>query len=94
VAEKAALRLRNGVTSDNSDLCCGMSGMAYAMINLYNITNEEKYLTEVKKIKDTILKTWFSQPLRNNSLYKGEPGIAVMVGELQQPSLMKMPLFE
>jgi eukaryotic-like serine/threonine-protein kinase len=71
-----------------------MSGIAYAMMNLYKATSEKKYLEESKKIKDAILKTWFLQPLRNNSLYKGEPGIAVMVGEMQEPSLTKMPLFE
>jgi serine/threonine-protein kinase len=94
LAEKAALHLISGIQNDNADLCCGMSGVTYAMISLYKATNEKKYLTEAKKIKDTILKTWFLQPLRNNSLYKGEPGIAVMVGELAEPSLMKIPLFE
>jgi len=94
IAEKIAFRLTRGTKTDNSDLCCGMSGVVYAMINLYKTTNEKKYLEKAKEIKDTILKTWFSQPLRNNSLYKGEPGIAAMVGEFREPSLMKMPLFE
>ena len=94
VAERLALRLVNGIQTGNADLCCGMSGIAYAMINMYKVTHEKKYLAEAKKIKEVILKTWFSQPLRNNSLYKGEPGIAVMVGEIREPSLMKMPFFE
>ena len=94
VAELVASRLVNGTENLNADLCCGMSGIAYSMINMYNVVHDKKYLEEAKKIKNAILKTWFSQPLRNNSLYKGEPGIAVMVGELHEPSLMKMPLFE
>ena len=94
IAENSAFYLIKGLQSSNTDLCCGMSGIAYAMMNLYKATSEKKYLEESKKIKDAILKTWFLQPLRNNSLYKGEPGIAVMVGEMQEPSLTKMPLFE
>jgi len=94
VAERVALHLVNGIQNNNADLCCGLSGVAYAMMNLYQTTHEPKYLEEGKKIKDIILKTWFSQPLRNNSLYKGEPGIVIMAGEMEESPLMKMPLFE
>lgn len=94
MADKSAAYLINGKNENNPDLCCGTSGIAYAMLCLYRATNEEKYLQEALKIKQSILHNWFLQPLRNNSLYKGEPGIAVLFAEMEVPLLARMPMFE
>ena len=94
IAEKTAAHLIVEPLLNNADLCCGMSGIAYSMINLYNATNEEKYLKHAQYIKQIILEKWPAMAMRNNSLYKGEVGIALLLCELDNPALARMPLFE
>ncbi|MCW3120264.1 MAG: hypothetical protein JWM28_4346 [Chitinophagaceae bacterium] len=94
VAEKLAGHLMSEVQSKNPDLCCGLAGNAYAMMSLYKITNENIYLQEMQRIRQGLLKNWVSQPIRNNSLYKGEAGIALFLCEMDNPALARMPLFE
>jgi serine/threonine-protein kinase len=94
IAEKLAAHLMTGIQHDHTNLCCGMTGTAYALMQLHAVTGEKKYAEETERIKQHILLNWTMQPGRNNSLYKGEPGIGVFLCELNKPSLLRMPLFE
>lgn len=93
-AQKLADELLTCTQKTMVDLCCGTGGMAYAMINLYKATNEKKYFTAVQSMQQDILKNWFIQPLKNNSLYKSEVGIGVLLGEITNIAFARMPLFE
>ena len=94
VAKKAAKPLMQDITAIVGHLCCGAAGQAYALVRLYNLTGENEYLEASYKTKAKILEELSSPFLYNNSLYKGEPGIGILLAELSRPELARMPLFE
>ena len=84
-----------GYTGNNiSNLCCGFAGEAYAMLNLFNLTKEDKYLRAAQNIRQKIIGQIELPPLRSNSLYKGDIGLALLFCEMEKPVAAKMPLFE
>jgi serine/threonine-protein kinase len=94
VAEKAALHFRNDRTGTNGSLCCGLSGQAYALLNLYKITSSPVWLKSAKGLRDRILKNIHDPSMRPNSLYKGDIGAGLLMTEIGRPELARMPLFE
>lgn len=94
IAKKCADHFYKNAYSRNANLCCGMSGKAYAMLNLYNTTFEKSWLHKAQEIEKMIMQQIGSPALHNNSLYKGEVGVAVLLAEMGQPTLSRMPLFE
>jgi eukaryotic-like serine/threonine-protein kinase len=95
MAEKTANHFlaidKNGT---NGSLCCGMSGEAYALLSLFKITGNNFYLNEAKALGKRILKNIYGPGMKNNSLYKGDVGAAVLFTELMEPKFALMPLFE
>lgn len=75
-------------------LCCGLAGQAYAINKLLQLTGRETYRQKLEQIKIRMIHNLSSHQLRNNSLYKGEVGIGVLLAELQRPEIVRMPLFE
>lgn len=94
IAKKCADHFYKTAYTRNANLCCGMSGKAYAMLNLYNTTNEKSWLQKAQEIEKMIMQQIGSPALHNNSLYKGEVGVAVLLAEMSEPTLSRMPLFE
>lgn len=86
--------LENDLEDLNGSLCCGMSGQAYALLSIYRTTQDEYYLKEAKALARRILRHAYSPLMRNNSLYKGDVGAAVLFAELEKPMDSRMPLFE
>ncbi len=86
--------LENDQEDLNGSLCCGMSGQAYALLSIYRTTQDEYYLKEAKTLARRILRHAYSPVMRNNSLYKGDAGAAVLFAELENPMESGMPLFE
>jgi eukaryotic-like serine/threonine-protein kinase len=78
----------------NGSLCCGLSGECYALLNLYNTTKNIFYLNEAKRLAKRILRNAYTLETKNNSLYKGDIGIAVLFTEISEPQYARMPLFE
>jgi serine/threonine-protein kinase len=85
------------------NLCCGMAGQAYALLNFYRHTGENAWLSRARdaaRYAVVAQKESSSQPgyeqfaLRTESLYKGELGIAVLAADLERPEQACMPLFE
>jgi eukaryotic-like serine/threonine-protein kinase len=93
-----AMRTANHImiSPDNNlnNLCCGMAGEAYAFLNLYNLTNEKKYLHQSQNARQKIMNQIELPPLRSNSLYKGDIGLAVLFCEMEKPAFARMPFFE
>ena len=85
--------IQNSLNSINN-LCCGLAGEAYSLANLYHITLEKRYIQEAQKISQKILSQISLPALRNNSLYKGDLGLAVLFSEMGNPAMLQMPLFE
>jgi serine/threonine-protein kinase len=81
------------------NLCCGMAGQAYALLNLYKHTGESSWLLRardaaVAATKARNLRDYEQMTLRPESLYKGELGLAVLTADLARPEQACMPLFE
>lgn len=93
-AEKTARHFLHIETPSGGSLCCGLAGECYALLNLYNVTKNEVYLMEAKRLAKGVLQTIYASDSKNNSLYKGDVGAAVLFTELAQPEHARMPLFE
>lgn len=87
----------------NGDLCCGMAGQAYALLNFYRHTGENVWLSRAQdaaRYAVVAQEECSSQPgheqlaFRMESLYKGDLGIAVLAADLDRPQQACMPLFE
>jgi hypothetical protein len=81
-----------GVTS----LCCGTAGQAYAALNQYKSTGENRWLALAVRLAhrgatEDVLAGDATTPL---SLYKGDVGLALLAAELECPERAAMPLFE
>ncbi|MEO6720344.1 MAG: lanthionine synthetase LanC family protein [Ferruginibacter sp.] len=94
-AEKTAKHfLASDAEGSVCNLCCGGAGECYALLNLYNVTQNAFYLTEAKRLAKKMLPHIYSGQMRNNSLYKGDIGVGVLLTELALPQFARMPLFE
>ena len=93
-AEKAARHFCADVATTNGSLCCGLSGEAYALLNLYNTTSSPAWLKHAKQLKDRVQRYIHDPSMRPNSLYKGDIGAGLLIAEIAQPSSARMPLFE
>lgn len=85
------------------NLCCGLAGQAYALLNLYHHTSDAIWLG---RARDTA--RWAAAAsadsrrrgsvadleMRPESLYKGETAIAVLDADLRRPEQAHMPMFE
>lgn len=76
------------------DLCCGLSGRAYALLALHRASGDEFWLGEARKLALRALRPRLSDAPFALSLYKGALGLAVLAEELREPMTASMPLFE
>lgn len=87
------------------NLCCGLAGQAYGLLNLYRYTGERDWLARAQELAYRAVTNQRSLGLygiapsttlgvSSDSLYKGEVGIAVLVAELSRPEESCMPFFE
>lgn len=79
-----------------SSLCCGSAGQAYAALNQYRSSGEERWRALAVRLagdsaSNGTLAGDATSPL---SLYKGHVGLALLAAELQSPERAAMPLFE
>jgi serine/threonine protein kinase len=85
------------------NLCCGLAGQAYALLNLYRNTGNTMWLHRARHLAAGAAKSAAKVAgmsaedqleLRPESLYKGEVGIAVLDADLRRPLDARMPFFE
>jgi hypothetical protein len=97
LAEKAAW---NTWESDNSisNLCCGLAGQAYGLLNLYKHSGESVWLHRARELAHRAAAwdtdSYVAMKLAPESLYKGEMGVALLASELSSPEVACMPFFE
>jgi eukaryotic-like serine/threonine-protein kinase len=87
----------NGAWDDPApigDLCCGISGRAYGLLNLYKRTGEHSLLDRARELADQAALAIAQYSLRRASLYKGEIGVGLLAADLERPELAAMPFFE
>ncbi len=93
-AERAAWAAWRHANAASSNLCCGLAGQAYAMLNLYKQSGEASWLGRARKLGALAVADAASPWLRPNSLYRGDVGIALLAAELTRPEASCMPMFE
>jgi eukaryotic-like serine/threonine-protein kinase len=79
-----------------SSLCCGNAGQAYAALNQYRSSGDERWRTQALRVAASAASNGelagdATSPL---SLYKGHAGLALLAVELEVPERASMPLFE
>jgi serine/threonine-protein kinase len=93
LAERAAWNAYDDPTF-LGDLCCGLAGRAYALLNLSKATGEAGWLQRARDLADQAALSIATTTVREDSLYKGAVGVAVLAAELSRPEAACMPLFE
>lgn len=93
-AEKTVRHFLSDTQVSTESLCCGTAGKCYALLNMYRVAGNDLYLQEARQLARRMLKQAYLPENRNNSLYKGDIGLATLFTELRQPRLARMPLFE
>jgi serine/threonine-protein kinase len=80
--------------ADTGDICCGLAGRAYALLNVYRHTDDAAWLARARSVADRAAISVQRDALRRDSLYKGEIGVAVLAADLEDPLHACIPLFE
>jgi serine/threonine-protein kinase len=78
------------------DLCCGLAGRAYALLALYRYTGNDEWLRRARVLGERARSALdrvdrLPHPL---SLFKGVPGIVLLLADLEHPEEARMPFFE
>ncbi|MBI4538717.1 MAG: protein kinase [Gemmatimonadetes bacterium] len=76
------------------DLCCGLAGWAYGLLNFYNHTGDGDWLRRARELGRRAALGIGTSAFRRESLYKGEAGVAVLAADLSAPDTACMPFFE
>ena len=95
LAEGAAWHAWEAPKPEAPDLCCGLSGRAYALLALYRHTDDVEWLGRGRSLADRAVAAATSNPGEyRDSLYRGDLGVAVLGADLTRPDDAAMPLFE
>src|SRR5262249_11403451 len=79
--------------ASSADLCCGHGGRAYGLLALYQATGTRAWLSRAREVAGHAAIGIREHALVRDSLYRGEPGIAVLAAEMDHPEHASMPLF-
>jgi eukaryotic-like serine/threonine-protein kinase len=79
-----------------SSLCCGRSGRAYALLNLYRHTDEAAWHERARELalRAAAHAANGVEQGRIDSLYKGLLGVSLLAAEIEVPTQARMPFFE
>ena len=79
-----------------AQLCCGLAGQAYALLELYRHTGERRWLTAATELAVRAaadVTAGAADGCTPGSLHKGELGVAVLAADLARPETALMPFF-
>lgn len=76
------------------DLCCGLAGRAYALLNFHRADGDGIWLARARDLAEQAAAQVRENALRRDSLYKGEVGVATLLVELERPDDAAMPFYE
>jgi serine/threonine-protein kinase len=77
-----------------SSLCCGNAGQAYAALNQYRSSGDERWRAQALRVAAAATDRLAGDATSPLSLYKGHTGLALLAVELEAPERAAMPLFE
>ena len=75
-------------------LCCGLGGRAYALLNLYRHGGGPEWLERARDLANRAAADIVKGSEREDSLYKGTVGVALLAAEIAHPESAAMPFFE
>jgi serine/threonine-protein kinase len=78
------------------DLCCGYAGRAYALLEVYRMTGNRRWLEKAQALAMRAARAAPEMRIPDHprhSLYKGELGLALLIADLECPMEAAMPLF-
>jgi hypothetical protein len=81
----------------HANLCCGLAGRAYALLNLQRHGGAAAWLARARTLAGRAAREIArSNPGKEppDSLYKGEVGVAALAADLGRPEAAAMPFFE
>jgi serine/threonine-protein kinase len=76
------------------DLCCGLAGRAYALLNFQRADGDAIWLARARDLAKQAAAQVRENALRRDSLYKGEVGVATLLVELERPDDAAMPFYD
>jgi serine/threonine protein kinase len=76
------------------DLCCGLAGRSYALLNLYKHGGDRVWLHRARDLSECAAVRTRANSLRRDSLYQGRVGVGLLAADLECPQQSCMPLFE
>ena len=79
------------------DLCCGLTGRAFALLALYKYTGtpawlERAHLLAARAVEQSEARS--ESPAYRYSLFRGSMGLATLIADLERPLESCMPMFE
>lgn len=77
----------------NASLCCGLAGRAYALLDLWRNTGGDVWLERARDLAEIAAVEIGRFSEAADSLYKGEPGVAVLIADLAKPEAAAQPFF-
>ncbi|MFB4306789.1 lanthionine synthetase LanC family protein [Actinomadura sp. GTD37] len=92
-ARGAAWGAYEGPGAAPGDLCCGLAGRSYALLDHHAVTGEPVWLARARVLADRAAVSVAAESQRADSLYKGEIGTALLLCELETPDPGRMPLY-
>src|SRR5262249_20302283 len=85
LATAAAWTAFEGPQDCSGDLCCGLSGRAYALLCLCKHTSQDVWRDRARVLASRAASSIVDQSLRHDSLYKGDFGVALLAADLESP---------
>ena len=81
------------------DLCCGLTGRAYALLNLYKHTGDAVWLDRGRVLASRAAQQAVGTPSPEGapyrqSLFRGKMGLATLIADLERPEDSCLPMFE
>jgi eukaryotic-like serine/threonine-protein kinase len=95
LAERAAWDVY-ATPQPTANLCCGLAGQAYALLEMYRHTGEQIWLRAAGELATraaVAVRDGGSAGTIPGSLHKGEVGVAVLAADLSRPEAAAMPFF-
>jgi serine/threonine-protein kinase len=81
---------RNTLTT----LCCGLAGRAYALLAVYRVTGDDRWLARARELARLGLLRAGQDPTYRHALWKGDLGLANLIVDLDRPERAALPWFE
>ena len=94
LADRAAWGTWEHASDAIANICCGLAGMAYALLLHYRTTDDRAWLRRASTLAARAARVTAAEPPPYpDSLYHGTVGIALLIADLERPLFAAMPVF-